>query len=163
MPLDEQAKKTALQQLTTGMVIVGSKGDGDALNAMTANWVVQTSFHPPMVAVAIEQDARTRQLIDQGKVFSINIVRAGPEAEALVGKFVKPAKRAGNKLEEEPFTTAETGAPLLANALSWVDCRVTGQIESGDHVVYIGEVVQAGVNGEGTPLTLEALGWHYGG
>ena len=163
MPLDEQAKKIALQQLTTGMVIVGSKGEGDELNAMTANWVVQASFHPPMVAVAIEQDSHTRKLIDQGKVFSLNIVRAGPDAEALVGKFVKPAKRAGNKLEDEPFTTGETGAPLLTNALSWVECRVTGQLQTGDHVLYAGEVVGAGVNGEGAPLTLEALGWHYGG
>jgi flavin reductase (DIM6/NTAB) family NADH-FMN oxidoreductase RutF len=163
MPLDEEAKKTALQHLTTGLVIVGSKGDGDELNAMTANWVVQVSFHPPLVAVAIEQDAHTRQLIDRGKVFSVNIVRAGPDAEAFVGKFVKPAKRAGNKLEDEPFIAGETGAPLLANALSWVDCRVTGQLETGDHVVYVGEVVGAGLNGEGTPLTLEALGWHYGG
>ena len=163
MPLDETAKKTALQHLTTGLVIVGSRGDGDALNAMTANWVIQTSFHPPMVAVAIEKDAHTRTLIDQGKVFSINIVRAGPDAEALVGKFVKPAQRAGNKLEDEPFTTADTGAPILANALSWVDCRVTGQLDTGDHILYAGEVIAAGTHGEGTPLTLEALGWHYGG
>ena len=163
MALDEEAKKTALQQLTTGMVIVGSKGAGDEVNAMTANWVVQVSFHPPMVAVAIERDAHTRALIDQGKVFSVNVVRAGPEAEGFVGKFVKPAKRAGNKLEDEEFTTGETGAPLLANALSWVECRVVGLLETGDHVLYAGEVVGAGVNGEGTPLTLEALGWHYGG
>lgn len=163
MPLDEQAKKTALQQLTTGMVIIGSKGDGEELNAMTANWVVQVSFHPPMVAVAIEHDSHTRQLIDQGKVFSVNVVRAGPDAEAFVGKFVKPAKRAGNKLEDEDFTTGETGAPLLANALSWVECRVVGQLEAGDHILYAGEVVGAGVNAAGAPLTLEALGWHYGG
>ena len=163
MPLDEQAKKTALQHITTGMVIVGSKGAGDALNAMTANWIIQCSFHPPMVAVAIENDAHTRKLIDEGGVFSINVVRAGPDAEALVGKFVKPAKRAGNKLEDEDFTTGETGAPLLARALSWFECRVVNQVPAGDHVLYVGEVVGAGVNGDGKPFTLEALGWHYGG
>jgi flavin reductase (DIM6/NTAB) family NADH-FMN oxidoreductase RutF len=165
MPLDEKAKTTALRQLTHGttMVIIGSKGAGDELNAMTANWAMQVSFHPPLVMVAIENDARTRQLIDQGQVFSINIVRAGPDAEALVEKFVKPAKRAGNKLEDEEFTTGETGAPLLARALSWVDCRVIHRHQTGDHVLYVGEVVAAGVNGEGEPLSLAQLGWHYGG
>ena len=163
MPLDPKAKETALQHFTTGMVIVGSRGAADDLNAMTANWVMQVSFHPPLVAVAIEQDAHTRQLIDAGKAFSINVVRSGPDAEALVGKFVKPARRAGNKLEDEDFHTGETGAPLLARALSWVDCRVVNQVQTGDHIVYVGEVVGAGVNGEGAPFTLAELGWHYGG
>jgi flavin reductase (DIM6/NTAB) family NADH-FMN oxidoreductase RutF len=163
MPLDMQAKETALRQLTTGMLIVGSKGAGDEVNAMTANWVMQVSFHPPLVAVAVEQDAHTRALIDAGRVFSINVVRSGPDAEALVGKFVKPAKRAGNKLEDEEFTTGETGAPLLAKALSWFECRVVNRVEIGDHVLYVGEVVGAGLNGEGQPSTLTELGWHYGG
>src|SRR6266540_2416563 len=161
MPLDETAKKTALQHLTTGMVIVGAKG-AEEVNAMTANWVVQCSFHPPMVALAVESDSHTHKLIDEGKVFSINIVRAGEDAEDFVGKFVKPAKRAGNKLEDEDFTTGESGAPLLSRALSWVDCRVVNHVPAGDHILYVGEVVGAGVNGEGKPLTLEALGWHYG-
>jgi flavin reductase (DIM6/NTAB) family NADH-FMN oxidoreductase RutF len=163
MPLDPQAKETALRHFTTGMTIIGSKGAGDELNGMTANWVLQVSFHPPLVAVAIEQDAHTRKLIDEGRVFSVNNVPAGPEAEALVGKFVKPARRAGNKLEDEEFTTGETGAPLLTRALSWVECRVVGRHPAGDHVLYVGEVVGAGVNGEGQPFTLAELGWHYGG
>jgi flavin reductase (DIM6/NTAB) family NADH-FMN oxidoreductase RutF len=163
MALDPQAKETALRQFTTGMVIVGSRGAGDEMNAMTANWVLQVSFHPPLVALAVEQDSHTRKLIDEGNVFSINIVKAGADAEDLVGKFVKPAKRAGNKLEDEEFHTGETGAPLLSRALSWIECRVVQQHPTGDHILYIGEVVNAGLNGEGKPFTLEELGWHYGG
>jgi flavin reductase (DIM6/NTAB) family NADH-FMN oxidoreductase RutF len=163
MALDQKAKETTLRQFTTGMYVIGSKGQGDEVNAMTANWALQVSFHPPLVAVAIEQDSHTRQLIDQGQVFSVNVVRSGPDAEDLVGKFVKPAKRVANKLEDEEFTTGETGAPLLSRALSWVECRVVNQVQAGDHVLYVGEVVGAGTNGEGKPLTLEELGWHYGG
>ncbi len=162
MPLDPKAKETALQHFTTGMVIVGAKSD-DEVNAMTANWVMQVSFHPPLVALAVEKDAHTRQLIDAGKAFSINVVRRGEDAEGLVGKFVKPAKRAGNKLEDEPFSVGETGAPLLDRALSSVECRVVQQVETGDHVTYIGEVVGARVNEPGEPFTLAELGWHYGG
>lgn len=163
MPLDPKAKETALRQFTTGMYIIGSKGEADEVNAMTANWVEQVSFHPPLVAVAIEQDSHTRQLIDKGGVFSVNVVRAGPDAEGVVGKFVKPAKRAGNKLEDEEFSAGETGAPLLAKALSWVECRVVQHHSTGDHILYVGEVVGAGTQGEGEPLTLAQLGWHYGG
>lgn len=162
MPLDPQAKETALRHFTTGMAIIGAKA-GDEVNGMTANWVMQVSFDPPLVAVAVEQDAHTRQLIDSGKVFSVNVVRRGEDAESLVGKFVKPARRAGNKLEDEPFTIGETGAPLLDQALSSVECRVVSRLESGDHILYIGEVVGARVNDPGEPFTLAELGWHYGG
>ncbi|HVG95618.1 MAG TPA: flavin reductase family protein [Chloroflexota bacterium] len=163
MPLDPQAKETALRQFTTGMTIVGSRGRHGEVNAMTANWVLQISFHPPLVAVAVENDAHTRHLIDASGVFSVNTVRRGPDAEALVGKFVKPAQRMGNKLEDEEFTTGETGAPLLSAALSWVECNVVAAHHHGDHILFVGEVVGAGVNGEGEPLTLADLGWHYGG
>ena len=37
------------------------------------------------------------------------------------------------------------------------------QFTTGDHILYIGEVVGAGVNGEGEPFTLAELGWHCGG
>ncbi|MBI3972962.1 MAG: flavin reductase family protein [Chloroflexi bacterium] len=163
MALDAKAKETALRQFTTGLYVVGSKGHGDAINGMTANWVAQVSFHPPLVAVAVEQDAHTCRLIDEGRVFSVNVIRADEAAEDIVGKFVKPARRAGNKLEDEEFTTGETGAPLLARALSWVECRVVAQHQTGDHILYVGEVVGADVNREGEPLVLAQLGWHYGG
>jgi flavin reductase (DIM6/NTAB) family NADH-FMN oxidoreductase RutF len=163
MTLDPKAKEAALRHFTTGMTIIGSKGAGDELNGMTANWVCQVSFQPPLVAVAVEEDSHTRRLIDAGRVFSVNNVRREPGAEDLVEKFVKPAQRVGNKLEDEDFTTGETGAPLLARALSWVECRVVESHPTGDHVLYVGEVVGAGVNGEGEPFTLAELGWHYGG
>jgi flavin reductase (DIM6/NTAB) family NADH-FMN oxidoreductase RutF len=163
MALDAQAKETALRQFTAGVYVLGSKGAGEAVNGMTATWISQVSFDPPLVAVVVEQDAHTRRLIDEGQVFSVNVVRADEHGEAIAGKFVKPARRAGNKLEDEEFFTGETGTPLLRRALSWVECRVTATHPAGDHVLYVGEVVGAGVNLEGEPFTLAQLGWHYGG
>jgi flavin reductase (DIM6/NTAB) family NADH-FMN oxidoreductase RutF len=163
MPLDPQAKETALRHFTTGMAVIGSRGRHGEVNGMTANWVIQISFQPPLVAVAVENEAHTRHLIDASGVFSVNNVRRGPDAEALVETFVKPAERVGNKLAGEEYTTGETGAPLLASALSWVECNVIAAHHHGDHILFVGEVVGAGVNGEGEPFTLAELGWHYGG
>jgi flavin reductase (DIM6/NTAB) family NADH-FMN oxidoreductase RutF len=153
----------ALRQFTTGVYIIGSRGHGDSLNVMTANWVNQVSFHPPLVAVAIKPHTLTRRLIEQGQVFSVNVLRADEHGAETAARFVKPARHAPNKLEEEDYTTGETGAPRLSRALSWVECRVVAAHRAGDHVLYLGEVVGAGVNGDGEPLTLAQLGWHHGG
>ncbi|HEX2914015.1 MAG TPA: flavin reductase family protein [Chloroflexia bacterium] len=160
--MDEQAKSTSLNQIGYGLYVIGSKA-GDELNGMTANWVSQVSFDPPLVVVAIENDSHTRKLIDEGKVFSVNLIEDSEEGRAMIERMVKPQRRIHNKLGDDDFTTGETGAPLLTAALSWFECRVVQTIETGDHQLYIGEVVGAGVQKEGTPLALRALGWHYGG
>ncbi|HEY9752303.1 MAG TPA: flavin reductase family protein [Coleofasciculaceae cyanobacterium] len=44
-----------------------------------------------------------------------------------------------------------------------MECRVVGSVEQGDHTVFVGEVIAAGVHREGDPLLLETTGWQYGG
>ncbi len=161
--MDEEAKSTSLNQISYGMYVIGSKS-GDDLNGMTANWVTQTSFDPPLVAISIENDSHTRKLIDAGKVFSVNVIEDSEEGRAIIEHYVKPQKPYRNKLGDQEFTTNTTGAPLLAAAVSWFECEVVQTIETGDHQIYIGRVVGAGVQKpEATPLSLASLGWHYGG
>jgi flavin reductase (DIM6/NTAB) family NADH-FMN oxidoreductase RutF len=114
--MDEHAKSTALMQFTYGLYLVGSRS-GDDVNLMTANWLTQTSFDPPYLCVAIQEDAHTRKLIDAGHVFNIQNVPSG--SKDLLLKFVKPAEKVGNKLEGEDFVEAPTTkTPVLAAALS---------------------------------------------
>lgn len=161
--MDENAKSVSLNQISYGMYIIGSKS-GDELNGMTANWVTQTSFDPPLVAISVENDAHTRKLIDEGKVFSVNVIEDSDAGREIIEHYVKPQKRAKNKLGDHDYTTGATGAPLLNAALTWFECEVVQTIETGDHQLYIGKVVGAGIHNEsGTPLTLKSLGWHYGG
>lgn len=159
--MNEEAKSTALKEITYGLYLIGSRS-GDELNVMCANWLTQTSFDPGHVVVAIQEGAHTRKLIDAGKVFNIQNVPTG--AKELLLKFVKPAERVGNKLEGEDYTAAPiTGTPVLTSALSYVECEVEQAIPTGDHVLYIGRVVGAGVQHEGAPITMAETGMHYAG
>lgn len=160
--MNEEAKSTSLNQITYGLYVIGSKA-GEELNGMTANWITQVSFDPPLVAISVENDSHTRKLIDEGKVFSVNIVEDTEEGRAAIERYVKPQRRVHTKLGEDDFTTAVTGAPLLKSALSWFDCEVVQTVDTGDHQLYVGKVVEAGVQREGKPLSLGELGWHYGG
>lgn len=150
----------ALGLISYGMYVIGSK-NGDELNGMTANWLTQVSFNPRMVALAVENDARTLRNIKADRVFSVNVVRS--DGLHLIEKFVQPQERVGNKLGGVEFFTATTGAPILREALAWFECRVVNLVETGDHTLVIGEVVDGGTLREGDPLTLRDLGWEYGG
>lgn len=158
---DPKTKETALRAIPYGLAIIGSRA-GDEMNGMTANWLSQVSFDPCLVAVSVENDAHTCDLLHRGGVFSVNIVPA--DGQDLVEHFVKPRRRVGQKLGDVAFQAGTvTGAPILDKAAAAFECVVSAVYPTGDHTLFVGEVVGASLPTPAEALTLKALGWHYGG
>lgn len=159
--MDLQAKKIALRKIPHGVYIVGVKQDSQ-LNAFTATWLTQVSFTPPLVAVGIKKDSHSLAMIKQDRVFSVHLL--GKDQKAIAEHFVKPAAVVGEKLKEVRYRLGKTGAPVLEDAIAYVECELREIAnEQGDHAVVIGEVVEAGVHQDVPALTLMDTGWHYGG
>lgn len=158
--LDEQAKKTILRKIPHGLYICGVK-DGDEVNGYTASWVMQGSFQPPLVVNCVKNDSTSHRMIKASEVFALSVLAA--DQKELAAKFFKPLRRVGNKFEDVEFELGETGCPLIKDSLGYVECKLVGAVEQGDHTVFVGEVIAAGVYREGEPLRLETTGWNYGG
>lgn len=159
--MDLQAKKIALRKIPHGVFIVGVKQNAQ-LNAFTATWLTQVSFTPPLVAVGIKKDSHSLAMIRQERVFSVNLL--GKDQKSVAEHFVKPATVVGEKLKDIPHRPGKTGAPVLESAIAYFECEVREIAnERGDHVIVIGEVVEAGVRKDEPALTLMDTGWHYGG
>ena len=159
--LDEQAKKTILRKIPHGLYVCGVK-DGEEVNGFTASWVMQASFTPPLVVNCVKQDSKSHAMIKASGVFALSVLEAGQKD--LAQKFFKPQRRSGDKFEDVEFYLGEeTGCPIIKDSLGYVECKVVGAVEQGDHTVYVGEVIGAGVHREGDPLLLESTGWNYGG
>ena len=156
-----EAKKIALRKIPHGVYVIGVK-QGNQLNAFTGTWLTQVSFTPPLVAIGVKKDNLSFRMIEQDRVFTVNIL--GKDHKPLAEHFVKPASVVGEKLKEVPHRTGVTGAPILNDAIAYVECQVREIANAlGDHAVVIGEVVEAGVRTDGPALTLMDTGWHYGG
>jgi flavin reductase (DIM6/NTAB) family NADH-FMN oxidoreductase RutF len=159
--MDPKIKKAVLRLFTYGLYAVTAK-HGDEVSAMTANWVVQSSFEPPMLALAVEADSHSRKVIEASGAFAVNVYESGQrDLAGQLGKtFAKhPEKTAGLTWQLGPAT----GSPILDAALGWVECRITGSVPSGDHILYAAEVVEAGLKREGESLTLKETGFKYSG
>lgn len=129
---------------------------------MTANWLTQAAFEPPMVVVAVENTSRTIGMIRDSHHFAINVLLKGQRD--LAGKLGRTSDQAPHKLKGIKTKPAPvSGAPILADCLGWVECRVVATLPAGDHTLVLGEVVAAGVEHEGEPLTLEEAGFKYSG
>ncbi len=121
---------------------------------MFLTWILQTSFKPVLVTLALLQESRTLANVRRSKAFAVSFLRDG------MGDLAQ------NVLDEE-FGKVKTqrtpsGLPVVTGAAGWIECKLVDVAEQGDHRVVIAEVVDAGA-GEGKPLPLDALGWHYGG
>jgi len=159
--MDQAAKKTILRHFPYGLYAVTVATDGDE-HGMTANWVTQAAFEPPMIVVAIENTSKTIGMIRDSHHFAVNLLLAGQRD--LAGKLGRSSEQAPTKLKGIKTKPAPvSGVPVLADCLGWVECRLVTTLPAGDHTLALGEVVAAGVENEGEPLTLAEAGFKYSG
>src|SRR5207245_10666014 len=133
--MDEAAKKTVLRHFPYGLYALTVKHGGEE-HGMTANWVTQTSFDPPMVAVAVENTSKTISMLRDAHHFAVNVFLEGQRE--LAGKLGRssastPQKLKGIKTKPAPVS----GAPILNDALGWVEFRVVATLQARDDTLVL--------------------------
>jgi flavin reductase (DIM6/NTAB) family NADH-FMN oxidoreductase RutF len=141
--MDANVKKTVLRMIPYGLYVLTAKGKDDAVAAGTVNWVTQASFAPPLVVVGVKADSHVHAIIKESKAFALNVL--GKDQGPTAFTFFKPAVREGQTVSGEPFRWGTTGAPILEAAPAFVECRLVESVERGDHSIFVGEVVEAGL------------------
>jgi len=141
-------------QLTHGVYVVGVAA-GDRRNVFTAAWVMQVSFDPPMLALAINPAHSSYLLLERGRGFSVNVLAA--DRLDLARHCGQPAS--ADKLAALAWRPAPSGAPILDAASAWFECRLDGSVAAGDHRVVTATVVGGAVQRTGAePLLYRATG-----
>jgi len=158
--MDPVAKKTALELLTYGLYVIGTQR-GEQKHAVMVNWLTQGSFDPPLIVLALMKGALSTEMVAASGEFSVNI----PAADQLefVRSFIKRRPHEGNRLGGYEFYTQTTGCPIFKDALAFVECKVVGTADHGDHLIVVAEVVDAGMHRDGDPLVLRGTKMHYAG
>jgi flavin reductase (DIM6/NTAB) family NADH-FMN oxidoreductase RutF len=161
----DRLRRRVLWTMPSGLYVLGSAAGGRR-NLMTLNWATQVATDPKVVAVSIETGAVTHDLVRDGGAFALSILDRADRA--LVRKFVKPLADEGTPGVLAGFAVqqAVTGAPVLAGAVAWLDCRVVQSVDCGSHTLFLGEVADCGESAkpdvEGV-LRMEDTRMNYGG
>ncbi len=138
MPVSDAAYRDALRHFPAGVTVVTIRA-GDEIHGLTVSAFASVSPEPPLILVVIDHRHLAYQLLERpDAVFAVNILA---EDQAWLSErfaWVKDEDR----FDEGDWITARTGAPVLANALAWLDCSVYQRQKAGTHTVYIG-LVQA--------------------
>lgn len=137
----------ALDYLPHPLVIV-TAGDPDnpkKRGGMTAAWCSRVSWSPPMIMVSIAPSRYTLELIRWTKEFAVNMVGESLE-DAAYGVFGTKSGRYMDKFKESGVKMGRARsikAPIIEDATVVLECRLVKEVEAGDHVIVVGEVVDA--------------------
>lgn len=144
MAFDPAEQRRIMGSFATGVTVVTTNSEPPT--GLTANAVTSLSLDPPLVLVAIDKKAGSHQAIKDTGCFAMNILSA--QQQAISNQFATPGPKDFSDLNTK---TAETGAPIIADSLGWVDCKLSEILPGGDHDIFIGEIVAGELN-SGDPL-----------
>lgn len=149
----------ALGRIPSGIFILTAR-HGQAETGMLTSWVQQCGFAPPLVSVGVKSDRFLADWLKDGASFTLNIL--DDSQTDMIVHFGK-----GFKAEENAFTGLDVlregcAAPVLEEALGFIDCTVTARYTPGDHTLIIGRVVGGRMLNEGHPMIhIRKNGMHY--
>ncbi len=132
------------------MYIVSSR-DGDRYNGHISNTVFQVSADPPLFAIATHKDNLTTEYIRKSKVFSVSVVQQDVDLQFL-GPWGFRSGRETDKFKNTDYKIGASGAPIvLDKAIAYIDCLVKEEIDTGSHILFIAEAIDAAVLDKSAP------------
>lgn len=138
-PADADSLKAALRTLGGGVSII-TAGEGEARTGATVTSATALSIEPARMLVSLNRSSSTWPVVERFGHFGINIV--GPAHETLANQFAgRGGLRGPDRYRGAQWTTAVSGAPLLADTVAAIDCTVEEAIERHSHVIVIGKVL----------------------
>jgi flavin reductase (DIM6/NTAB) family NADH-FMN oxidoreductase RutF len=140
-PVSAEEFCAALRHFPSGVTVVTIRA-GEEIHGLTVSAFASVSAAPPLIVVAIDHRHHAYELLCRGgAVFAVNILRQ--EQQELSDRFawIKDEDRfaIGN------WTTAATGAPILADAAAWLDCIIYSRMVAATHTLFVGRVRASGV------------------
>jgi flavin reductase (DIM6/NTAB) family NADH-FMN oxidoreductase RutF len=150
--MSEKATRDALRLISYGLYVLTTARQAE-VHAITFNWLTQVSFEPLRVVAAVEKQSHSHQLLQDSGVFAINFL--GREQLRHAQRMAVPHRMNPHKMAGVPYHIGVTGAPLLDEAIGYLECRVVQRLDvNGDHTLFVGEVVAGAVTSQAEPLTL---------
>lgn len=134
----------AYRLLEPGPVVLVTAQYRGKKNVMTAAWVTPISTDPPEVALAVFPGRYTHDLIVKGGELALNI-----PARPLVEKVHRAGSISGEAADKfltvglTPYEGKKVAAPLIAECIAHLECGVLQTLRTGDHTLFIAEVVWA--------------------
>lgn len=144
--IDIKAFRQALGKFATGVTVITTREADGTPRGFTANSFTSVSLDPPLVLACIAKSAASCDVFCDAPNFSVNVL--GDEQKEISNLF---ASQRPDKFKVADWHDANSGTPLIDNALAWFDCSQHNLVDAGDHIILVGKVESFGAR-DGQPL-----------
>ena len=125
-----------MRAFPSGVAVLTVDAEGERLG-LTVGSLVSLSLVPPLVGVAVSRQAAMHALLRVARRFAFSLLAADQAAIAQhFARGVPPIAM----WRGVSWRAGTTGAPLLEDALAWIECSLAAEHETGDHTLFVGEV-----------------------
>ncbi|MDX1977308.1 MAG: diflavin flavoprotein [Pseudanabaenaceae cyanobacterium bins.68] len=121
----------ALGRIAGGLYIITAHKD-QLKSAMLASWVTQASFKPLGISIAVAKDRAIESFMQVGDRFVLNVLEEGNYTK-LMQHFLKRFAPGADRFAGIKTQPASNGAPILQEALAYIECQVASRMECSDH------------------------------
>ena len=126
-----------MREFASGVSIIAT-GAGETRSGCTATAIASLSLVPPTLIVCLNLATATLAAARREGAFSVNIL--AERHQELAGRFAGRGLSGAERFTQGDWVSLVTGAPVLADALAAMDCRVEEIIERHTHAIVIGAV-----------------------
>ncbi len=141
-PISPDAFRQAMRHWASGVAVVTTQFEG-TMRAILITSFLSLSVDPPTVLVSIRRDGLTHDLIQSSGIFAVHLLAA--DQEDLAQRLGYQNDASYRTLTSIPWRIGQSGAPILLHSLTYLDCRVTNALDTVDHTLFIGEVVDSSI------------------
>ena len=127
--------RALFREVPSPVAVVTVEVGGEAAG-LTVDSIVSLSADPPLVGLALGRHAALHELLREAGSFAISILASGQEH--LAQHFARGVPPIAHWAGVET-ASGGLGAPLLEDALGWIECRLVSEHEVGDHTLFVGE------------------------
>jgi len=146
--IDAVTFRHVLGHYPTGVsVITSADASGRPAGGMVVGTFTSVSLDPPLVAFLPDKASTSWPLIAATGRFCVNVLSV--EQEDLCRQF---SARGGDKFAGVAWHPSPSGLPILDGVVAWVDCRIEQVVESGDHYIVVGRVLDLAGAPDAQPL-----------
>ena len=144
---DLRTLRDALGSFATGVTVVTCL-DSDGLPfGLTVNSFTSVSLDPPLLLVCLAKPARCTPALTGASHFAVNVLQTGQQPASILFSTVDE-----DRFGTTPWSTGETGAPLLMESLGVFECERHAVYDGGDHEILVGRVIRASFDPNLDPL-----------
>jgi flavin reductase (DIM6/NTAB) family NADH-FMN oxidoreductase RutF len=150
MSIEPKALRQALSRFATGVTLITCRDGSGQRIGLTANSFNALSLDPPLVLWSLRTASPNRAAFESAPHFAVNVL-----AEDQIALSHRFASSQPERFALGDWQDGQGGTPLLANALAQFECALQSAQLCGDHVLFIGQVLNVQYR-DGAPLLFHA-------